>query len=595
MPAPSDWVAIGAAASPAFSRDGKTLFHLRGAGLPQVWQMSLETGEASQISAHDEKVATLRRAPKDDRLLWSIDAGGDERHQLWLREPGGEPRSLTALPDVIHDFGAFSPDGTRIAFASNDRAPTGLDIIVMDIATGERRRLLRGEGQRSVTNWSPAGDRLIVLEDRSSGDQSLFLVDVATGASAELPRTGQTRYAAARFAADGTSILALTDHGDSDFMRLCRFEIESGTFTPVFAAPGRDVEAWSLSPDGALLATIENDRGYAILRVGAAGMEREPVANLPVGIVGDLGWAPDSTALAFVAQGPTTPPGLWLWKAAANAARLLWQPDIQADSGIDPASLRPLELISWTSEDGTIVPGWFARPATPPPSGGYPSIVWVHGGPASQTRANWRPDIQMLLAQGFAVMMPNVRGSTGYGRTWMESDDIERRPVAVADLVAGRAWLAAQSGIAPERIGIMGQSYGGWMVLAAITQHPNLWRAAIDYYGIADWFTLLRDTGPWRRSHRAQEYGVPGRDDEVLEALSPIRLVGAVTAPLLVAHGDRDPRVPMNESDQFVDAMEKHQKRVRYERFTYAGHGFIRPDHRNRVYDSVARHFQETL
>jgi dipeptidyl aminopeptidase/acylaminoacyl peptidase len=201
----------------------------------------------------------------------------------------------------------------------------------------------------------------------------------------------------------------------------------------------------------------------------------------------------------------------------------------------------------------------------------------------------------MLLDQGFAVLMPNVRGSTGYGRAWMESDDIERRGVAIDDLVAGRHWLAAQPGIDPARIGIMGQSYGGWMVLAAITRHPDLWRAAVDYYGIADWFTLLRDTGPWRRNHRALEYGVPGRDDAVLEEFSPIRRVGAVTAPLLVAHGDRDPRVPMSESDQFVHAMEMHQKKVRYERVAYAGHGFLRPSHRSRMYEAVAAHFAEYL
>jgi dipeptidyl aminopeptidase/acylaminoacyl peptidase len=177
----------------------------------------------------------------------------------------------------------------------------------------------------------------------------------------------------------------------------------------------------------------------------------------------------------------------------------------------------------------------------------------------------------------------------------MESDDVEKRPAALADLVAGRAWLAAQPGIDAARIGIMGQSYGGWMVLAAITQHPDLWRAAVDYYGIADFVTLLRDTGPWRRDHRAREYGFPDTHADLFARISPIHQVGRVTAPLLVCHGNRDPRVPMTESEQFVTAMEQHQKKLRYERFDYAGHGFIRPDHRRRVWTAVTEHFATHL
>jgi dipeptidyl aminopeptidase/acylaminoacyl peptidase len=229
------------------------------------------------------------------------------------------------------------------------------------------------------------------------------------------------------------------------------------------------------------------------------------------------------------------------------------------------------------------------------PAAGHPAVVWVHGGPASQTRPNWRPDIQMLLDHGYAVLMPNVRGSTGYGRRFMESDDFDKRPDALADLAAGHAWLAAQPGIDAGRIGIMGQSYGGWMVLAAITQHPDLWRAAVDYYGIADFVTLLRDTGPWRAAHRAREYGFPDSHAELFARISPIHHVGRVAAPLLVCHGNRDPRVPMSESEQFVAAMEQHQKSVRYERFDYAGHGFIRPDHRRRVWQAVAEHFATHL
>jgi dipeptidyl aminopeptidase/acylaminoacyl peptidase len=221
--------------------------------------------------------------------------------------------------------------------------------------------------------------------------------------------------------------------------------------------------------------------------------------------------------------------------------------------------------------------------------------MWVHGGPVGQARPNFRPDIQMLLAQGFAVLMPNVRGSSGYGRAYTESDDVAKRLDSVTDLAFARHWLAAHPSIDAERIGIMGQSYGGFMVLSAITEHPELWRAAVNYYGIADFVTLLQGTGPWRRNHRAAEYGDPDRDAELFARISPIHRVDRVNMPVLVAHGHHDPRVPIGESEQIVAALEERQKKVSYLTFDYAGHGFIRPDDRRRIYTAVAEFFTTHL
>ncbi|MCW3473476.1 S9 family peptidase [Limobrevibacterium gyesilva] len=589
MPIATDaWVRISAATSPSFSKDGRTLFHLRGAGLPQVWAMDADGSNPRQLSFHDEKVAFLRRCPADDRLIWGVDAGGDERQQFVLLAPGSEPLQITDAPDVIHDFGAWSVDGARIAFACNDRDERFHDICLMELATGARVRLLEGPGILTVPSWSPDGTRLAVIEDHSSTDQRLWILDVVTGAATLVQRPSPARYASVRWTGDGTALNGLTDQ-DAAFMRLCRIDPATGAATAIYAPEGRDVEAWSLSPDGKTLATIENDRGYAVLRVGELGTDRPAVGGLPVGIVADLSWSPDSVRLAFTAQGPGAPPGIWLWQA--GIVRPLVRPDPLAEAGIDPATFIEPRLVEWTSFDGTRIPGWFALPHGPAPAGGFPSVVWVHGGPASQTRANFRADIQMLLSQGFAVLMPNIRGSTGYGRAYLEADEVGKRPDAMADLAAGRAWLAAQPSIDPERIGIMGQSYGGWVVLAAVTLQPELWKAAVNYYGIADFVTLLERTGPWRRDHRAREYGFPGTDDALFRRISPIHHVDRVVAPVLVLHGDRDPRVPMHESDQIVQALEQRQKQVRYERFTYAGHGFIRPDHRVRVYAAVADHF----
>ncbi len=589
--APDAWAKIGAASTAVFSRDGGTIYHLRGTGLPQVWAMDRDGGNARQLSFHEEKVAFLRRSPTDERLIWGIDAGGDELQQFWLLEPGAPARAITANPEAIHDFGAWSADGARIAFATNDRDARYHDICVLDLASGGRIRVFEGTGILAVSAWKPDGSTLVMMDDFSSTDQRVWLLDPRTGAARKIPAAAAARYSGVRFVPDGR-LMGITDQG-AEFMRLCAIDIDSGEVSAVFAPEGRDVEGWALSPDGAVLATIENDRGYAVLRVGPIGGERAVVTGLPVGVVAELAWAPDSGALAFSAQGPTSPGRLYLWEK--GAAREI--PTLDGIGAVGIAADAPVgfELVEWVSFDGAKIPGWYAVPRSPAPAGGYPSVVWVHGGPASQTRANFRADMQLLLDQGFAVLMPNMRGSTGYGRAYLLADEVEKRPDMMADLAAGRAWLAAQPGIDPERIGIMGQSYGGWVVLAAVTMQPALWKAAVNYYGIADFVTLLDRTGKWRRDHRAREYGFPETDAELFSRISPIHHVGNVVAPLLVLHGDRDPRVPMHESDQFVAAMEERQKKVRYEKFEYAGHGFIRPEHRGRVYRAVAEHFAEWL
>ena len=582
----------GAGASPAFSCDGATVFHLRGAGMPQLWAMRTDGTDARPLAPLGEAVAAVRRAPGDDRLVFGTDAGGDERRQLWLQD-GDALLPLTEAPGVIHEFGAWSPDGTRIAYAANDRDEAHFDVLVHELG-GPTQRLHEGTHQLSVAAWSPDGTRLLLLADEAEGNQALSVLTLADGAVQPVPHARPTAFKSVRWAKDGSHLQGLSDRG-GEVLALCRIDPATGAVTPWVEAPGRDMEAWALSPDGTRLATVENDRGYARLRVFPAdGPPGDPVP-LPDGVVADLAWSPDGTTLAMGASTPMQPPGLLLLDAASGAVRTLWQPDA-------PAGVQPFALVGWQGEDRA-VPGWFARPAGEPPSAGWSAVVWVHGGPASQTRANWRPDMQALLAEGFAVLMPNVRGSTGYGRASTASDDGALRPGSVRDLAAAHAWLAAQPGIDGARIGIMGQSYGGYMVLAAITEQPGLWRAAVDFYGIADFATLLAATGPWRRAHRRREYGDPSggpggdpdRDAALFARLSPIHRAGQVMAPLLVLHGRRDPRVPFGESERIAAALRGRGHPVDTVWFDYAGHGFIRPADRCRAYAAVAGFFRKAL
>lgn len=603
---PEVYARIGAAGTAVFSRDGRTLFHLRGAGLPQAWALDLETGAARPMTFHNEKVALLRRCPTDDRLVYGIDRGGDERQQLLLIDPSDQhptPRALTDDPAVIHDWGAWSPDGTHVAFAANARDEAHFDIYVQDVESGARKCVHQGRGIVSASGFRPDGAVLSLLADRGYGDMSLLLLDLASGRTTAFPSASGTNYQSVRWVSDARaveddqvdshessapdeesggqegqdddrsghhgeggsrdaegnaqtpqSLLALTDHGGSEFLRLCRLDPDSGVVEVVYAAEARDVEAWAMSSDGATLATIENDRGYSVLRVGPVEGERPIVTGLPRGVVSELAFGPVEVGLAFTVAAPTVPSSIWLLRD--GKVRTLVQPD----PVVNPARFVDLELAEWDSFDGARIPGWLALPRGPAPRDGQPAVIWVHGGPVSQTRPNFRPDIQMLLEAGFAVLMPNVRGSSGYGRAYTESDDVAKRLNCVTDLVHGRHWLAAHPAIDAARIEIMGQSYGGFMVNSAITEHPELWRAAVSYYGIADFVTMLAGTGAWRRDHRAAEYGDPVRDAELFARISPIHRAERVAVPVLLAHGTRDPRVPYGESEQFAAALAERQK-----------------------------------
>ena len=241
MTEPSAWTAIGAASSPSFSRDGGTVFHLRGAGLPQVWSVRRDGSGAVQLADQGERAIRLRRAPDSDRLIWSIDAGGVERDPTWLLDRCGVPRALTADFGAHHEVGAFSPDGGRIAFAANDRDEACFDIVVMDLASGERRRIFEGAGSRSVTNWT--GERIVVVEDRSSSDQVLWTINADTGVAQEVPRQGLARYAAARFTRDGAAIMVLSDAGGADTLAIYRVGVNAVPEPGTLAALGLGVAA----------------------------------------------------------------------------------------------------------------------------------------------------------------------------------------------------------------------------------------------------------------------------------------------------------------------------------------------------------------
>ena len=583
-------LALPAAIAPTFAKTGPRLYHLADdGGLMQVWSLDPEDGSRRQMTFLDEPVAFLARSPSDDTLVFGVDCGGDERQQLHLLRPDGTCLALTEAPDAIHAWGAFAPDGDRIAYTANTRNGIDFDLFIRDLAADTETCLARLDGQHKVLAWSPDGAWLTVLADRSFADQDLALVDVATGAVRPIERRhGPARYAAFRWRKDGSAAYVLTELG-GDYMGVARFDPVAGTLAPLFMPQDGDVEALALAPDGTQLAAAVNRGGWSDLELIDVSTGRATRLERPAGVIGELAWPSDGSHLILSQTDPTRPRGLW--RAEPAYARVT--PLLVADASA--LALRPLQPVAFPSFDGLQIQAWLALPATPAPDAGRKAVVWVHGGPESQVRPTYRPDVQAMLAAGYAVLLPNVRGSTGCGRAFAALDDVRLRLDAVEDLREARLWFGARPDIDATAIAVMGQSYGGFMVLATLTRHPDLWKAGIEYYGIVHFLTLLETTGRWRWRHRAAEYGDPVADREFLGQISPLTLIDRLRAPLLVAHGKRDPRVPFSETEMLLEALAARRHPVDSVLFDHEGHGFTRPDDRRRIHEALMAFLATTL
>jgi dipeptidyl aminopeptidase/acylaminoacyl peptidase len=368
-----------------------------------------------------------------------------------------------------------------------------------------------------------------------------------------------------RWAADD-AVYLLTDW-DRDTTGLARLDVDTGQVMYLAGHPG-EPESLAVSPDARRLAYTVNTDGYAQLYVHDLEIGTSTtVQGLPAGVVAEPIFASDGTRVAVSVQSPRHNLDIWIVDLGTLDCQQLTQSSL---AGIPRDSLVVPDLIHHNTFDGHNIPALFYRPVEAEPP--LPVILYVHGGPASQTRPDFDPRFQFFLSQGYAILAPNARGSSGYGKTYMALDDVHLRMDAVADLKYAVEWLRASGVADPNRIAIYGRSYGGFMVLAAITTYPELWAAAIDVVGIANWITFLENTGPWRRAHREQEYGSLEQDRAFLETISPIHQVDRIQAPLLVVHGANDPRVPVTEADEIVAHLRSRGHPVQYLRYSDEGH-----------------------
>lgn len=584
----------------AFAPDGSQLAYITNtSGQLNIWRQSMLGGWPFQVTVFEESSVRAVLWVPSGELLGMADSGGDEQYQIFsIPAQGGPVRYYTDRADAQYRVGehSLSPDGTLLALSGNDRDPSESDILVLDLNTGETRRLLEGGGVYSPGYWSPDGRYLTITDECSNINQRLLLVDVTTGESREiLPHTDDHILRPGPWLPDNSGFYIITNRG-REFNGVARYLLESER-AEWLIIPDWDVEHLLLSRDGTRLVWSQNEHGYCRLYLRDEGRPAAQITGLPPGIIEGIALAPDGQSLALLLDAPTTTAEVYLLtlgQIGAPETPQMRRLTYSMLGGLTPDDLVEPKLVEYPTFDGRAVPAWLYRPRGVAQDARVPLVLIIHGGPEGQERPAYQPFYQYLLACGIGVLAPNHRGSTGYGITYQK---LVRRDFGggdLKDLQASVEYARSLPWVDPERLGIFGGSYGGFMTLSAITRLPDYWAAAVDFFGPSDLISAMRSVPPtWRKSIAAW-CGDPDDDAEMLRAHSPITYVEQARAPLLVVQGANDPRVVRAESDQMVERLRQLGREVEYHVFEDEGHGFAKRANLQRAYryaaDFFARH-----
>jgi dipeptidyl aminopeptidase/acylaminoacyl peptidase len=551
---------------------------------PQIHSVTFPGGARRQLTFFPDGVSEALFPPdprRGDHFVFQKDVAGGESYQLYRYDlaTGG----ITLLTDgkARNELGKFSRAGIRLAYTSTRRTGKDTDLYVIDPRDPKSdRRLaeLEGGGWRPL-DWSPDSRRLLVQETVSVAESYLWIFDSVDGKREPItPRGGaeKVRYRGGAFTPDGRAVYTTTDL-DSEFLRLVRIDLETKEHRGLTDLIPWDVDEFELSRDGRTLAVVTNEEGTGVLRLydGHTGKER-PRPHLPPGSVRSLRLAPNGRDLAVGLVNARHPEDVFsvdVWTGKLER----WTES--ETGGVDLSLARDPELVKWPTFDGRTITGFLYLPAATRFPGRRPVVIDIHGGPESQFRPAFLGRLRYLVdGLGVALLFPNVRGSTGYGKTFARLDNGARREDPVKDVGALLDWIASRDDLDEGRVMVMGRSYGGYMSLATAYRYARRLRCAVDEMGISNLVTFLAGTEGYRRDLRRVEYG-DERDPDMrafFQRISPLNNAARITRPLFVIQGRNDPRVPVREAEQIVAALKKQKTPVWYLLGKNEGHEFSR-------------------
>jgi dipeptidyl aminopeptidase/acylaminoacyl peptidase len=579
--------------------DGSLLIKTRFGETEQLHRVAGPGAEREQLTFYADPIEWARAAKSGGGLIFWKDKAGDDNYQIWYQAPNGQARQLTN-GDFIHGSPVWAHDGKRVAFYGNDRNTLSYDVYVADISGSAAPQLVVGGKDDAwyPLDWSADDSKLLVWKYLSATESYLYLADVSSGALTPLeakPAPGGIHRA--KFAADGRSVYVLTDE-DGDFAAVKLKDPITHLSRRITPAALWDVEDFDVSPDGRYVAYVMNEDGRSRLSVLDTQSKVElPAPGLPEGHIGNVRFDPTGTKLAMSAESATAPRDAYVYDLEHGKLERWTKSEV---GPIDPATLVMPELVRFPTWDRVgahprMLSAWVYRPQHP--RGPSPVVINIHGGPEAQARPDWDPFVQFLVNElGYVVIAPNVRGSSGYGKSFLALDNGELREDAVRDIGSLLVWVGVQPDFDRDHVVVMGGSYGGYMTLAALISYDERLRGGIDVAGISDFVSFLHNTSPYRRDLRRAEYG-DERDLHTrvfLERISPLNNTARIKRPLLVVAGLNDPRVPASESEQLVWRIRNNGGEVWYLTARDEGHEFRKKSNRE-AYLEVAASFLQKL
>ena len=574
----------------AWTADGRSVvFSTNLTGRFNLWKASADGGFPLQLTQSDDRQSGIALSPDGASAIFESDFGGGELYDLFeVALNGGAVVNLTNSPDVSDDNAHFSPDGSHIAFDRRPATAPMADIAWMDLAT-RKITMLTHEAVPgyfwSIAGFADGGRTLIANRADLVGTESVvWRIDTASGKAEALTDSKPKAFnSASAVTADGKTV-ALTTETAEGSRQAALFDTATRT-ARIVKPDGWEQQSGSLSPDGRTMIFSSNVDGRGDLFAAENGTVAR--LDLPPGTNdegnGGASFSPDGKRLLVSHQASNTPFDLWTYDLAAHRGAQITTLGL---ASISPANLPAAQIVHYKSQDGTIVSALLWMPFNLKRDRSAPAIVYAHGGPTGQTTDYFSRTVLALASRGYVVIAPNPRGSTGYGRAFMEANRMDLGGGDLVDEVYGAKFLAATGYVDARKIGITGGSYGGYMTLMAIGKTPELWAAGVEMYGIIDWFAMYEHEAPPLRQYEIGLLGDPVKDKAVYEASSPLTYIKSAKAPLLVLQGDNDIRVPKEQAEKVVAMLKAQGRAVASHFYAGEGHGFAK---RENQIDSVER------
>ena len=586
-----DFVDTTTVAGASFSADeSRILFSSNKSGVWNAYTIPVGGGEWTPVtqSTTDNNYA-VAFFPADDRLLITRDKGGDELNHLYVIAADGSEKDLTPGENVKAEFAGFTHDGKTFRVATNERDAKFFDLYEYDATTYERTRLYENNEGYELGALSDNGRHLVLAKTMTTADNDLYLLDRDSGKIAHLtPHEGNATYAAQDFDAAGAALYYTSNEG-AEFSRLRRYVLADGKHEDVRSEPW-DIVDVAFSHNGNYRVDVVNvDGSTEVDLFDAASGAPVTLPTLPSGEIRGVRIARSEARMAFYLNGDRQPNDLYMLAFDQPQPARLTQ---TLNPKIDAGDLVDSSVVRFKSFDGMEIPNILWKPHQATVVNKVPAIVMVHGGPGGQTTRAYNYAAQFLANNGYVVLGINNRGSSGYGQSFFTADDGKHGREPLWDCVEAKKYLQTLDYVDPERIGIMGGSYGGYMTLAALAFKPDEFKVGVDIFGVSNWVRTLENIPPYWESFREALYteiGNPQTQHDFLVETSPAFHGDKITRPLIVIQGANDPRVIKAESDDIVAAVKKNGVPVEYVVFDDEGHGFTKKKNQIEAYGAILK------